>query len=134
MSRQPPRPTRTVTLFPYTTLVRSLAGVDQATGSGVRHLSYSIDGGALEVYDEPLRIERGAHELCVTATDVAGNTSRPQCRIVNVDLDEPTVAVVQPGPDGDGGWYVTAKSATLSAADPPGDPGVAPTFAHLSDP
>src|SRR3546814_6009019 len=59
-----------------------LAGVDQATGSGVRHLSYSIDGGALEVYDEPLRIERGAHELCVTATDVAGNTSRPQCRIV----------------------------------------------------
>src|SRR3546814_6243324 len=73
-----------------------LAGVDQATGSGVRHLSYSIDGGALEVYDEPLRIERGAHELCVTATDVAGNTSRPQCRIVTVDLDEPTVRSEEP--------------------------------------
>src|SRR3546814_8972159 len=44
MIRRPPRSTRTDTLFPYTTLVRSVVGVDRL-GYLAGHLEAGVEGG-----------------------------------------------------------------------------------------
>lgn len=110
---------------PYVRLV----GIDQPEGSGIDRITYTLDGGAPQTYTEPFRIERGTHLLCVNARDVAGNEEgRDACRTIQVDLDQPTVTVGQPGPDGQGGWYVSPTAITLTAADAPDDAGVDQTF------
>src|SRR3546814_8562096 len=71
MNRRPPRSTRTDTLFPYTTLFRSLAGaavaaleVDAGNGQPAGHLFRRVDrhgGGGLR--DREVRSEEHTSEL-----------------------------------------------------------------------
>src|SRR3546814_9033142 len=61
MIRRPPRSTRTDTLFPYTTLFRSV--VVGVTGAGVGHL--------LSRRRAPLRIQRGLLRVATQAADHA---------------------------------------------------------------
>src|SRR3546814_11624421 len=96
MLRRPPRSTRTDTLFPYTTLVRSHAG----TGDPVRRLP--IDGGAVEMngagaHRQQTRngLERGGFSRTVApqqANQLAGVHAErhavQDARIAVADMDE----------------------------------------------
>src|SRR3546814_8277399 len=56
MVRLPPRSTRTYTLFPYTTLVRSLAGFPTSEAGGdcvARIIAAGIIPGGMEMMDRP---------------------------------------------------------------------------------
>lgn len=113
-----------------------LFAFDQDGGSGVDRIEYEIDGGGVQTYTGPFRIERGEHELCVSAVDKAGRAEPEQCQTVRVDLDEPTttISAVPAAPNGGSGWYVSVLTATTAGVDAPGDSGVNQAFdPDLSD-
>src|SRR3546814_18931898 len=85
MIRRPPRSTRTDTLFPYTTLFRSLLGddakADDATGGGLLKTGASGDatgGGLLDARDRKstrLTPVTNAHLVCRLLLDKKKNPS-----------------------------------------------------------
>ena len=62
----------------------TIAATDNAGGSGVASVSYTLDGGAATAYTAPFNVGVGSHAIVATATDVAGNISLPVTKTVNV--------------------------------------------------
>src|SRR3546814_15988763 len=71
MIRRPPRSTRTDTLFPYTTLFRSVYGLEAAADERRGHLDLAVD--ALLAQDRDAWPGAGAH---VGGSDVVGRVER----------------------------------------------------------
>jgi hypothetical protein len=73
-----------------------LAAADAAGGSGVKELSYSLDGGTAVVVagasaaaDVTVPAVAGTHKVAYHATDIAGNSEVEKTLTVNVDLAKP---------------------------------------------
>src|SRR3546814_14246049 len=72
MLRRPPRSTRTDTLFPYTTLFRSLAVAERLAGGDAQLLVDQIDAGDFfghRVFDLQARVHFQEVELSALAED-----------------------------------------------------------------
>jgi hypothetical protein len=105
---------------------------DQDQGSGVSSVRIRIDG-VISAYAGPIRLAKGPHTICATATDVAGNVETEHCLAVNVDVDDPAAAVAAPAVPASG-WYTSPPVVTLSATDPTPGSGVNQAFdPDLSD-
>ena len=77
-------PTATVALAGYVVspnvyggnVVATITAADEAGGSGVSSVTYTLDGAASKAYAAPVKVTAlGSHTLTVTATDKAGNAS-----------------------------------------------------------
>jgi outer membrane protein assembly factor BamB len=113
----------------YTSAVQiSLTASDSL--AGVRSTTYSVDGGATQIYSGPISISNdGTHTVVYGSVDSADNTEAQQTVFVNVDKNAPTTQVSVSGtPNGDG-WYHESVQVTLAATD--GTSGVANTFYTL---
>lgn len=115
-----------------------VSAIDQFGASGVASTQISFDGpgGPWEDFDitDPPVLPIGVTEVCGRGTDVAGNTSAPDCATILADGEAPTFtfAASPPLPDGLNGWYVTSPSFTASAyADQPVPGGVGATAEHF---
>jgi cytochrome c len=76
-----------------------LAAADAAEGSGVKELTYSLDGasgvviaGAAAVADVTIPATAGPHTIAYHATDVAGNVEDTKTLTVNVDTAPPVTS------------------------------------------
>ncbi|MDX6244883.1 MAG: large repetitive protein, partial [Frankiales bacterium] len=57
-------------------VVATVTAADEAGGSGVTSVTYSIDGAAAKAYTVPVKVTTlGSHTMTVTATDKSGNVS-----------------------------------------------------------
>jgi hypothetical protein len=71
---------------------------DDGAGSGIDHISYSIDGGAFQTYSGPLSgFSTGNHFVQFRAFDVAGR-QEPSLNLIafKADSDVPTVNIARP--------------------------------------
>jgi hypothetical protein len=88
----------------------NLSAVDNPSGSGVRRIIYSIDGGpAVSVMATTAEFTisaEGQHTIVFQAVDVVGNYEAPQTIHVNVDKTLPVPAA--------GGPYVVPEGSTIS--------------------
>jgi hypothetical protein len=102
----------------------SLSAVDNAGGTGVRSLTYRIDGGSPTVADGATasvtfaapqdHSKDGSHTLAFHAVDNAGNLEAPD-KTVNVKID--TGAPVTTVSNVPVGWSTTPVTVTLTAGD-----------------
>jgi len=72
-----------------------LAAADGAGESGVKELSYALDGAAATAAataDVSVSAVAGAHSIVYHATDIAGNVEAEKTLTVNVDSAKPTTA------------------------------------------
>ena len=70
----------------YTTAPQvTLTASDGTASSGVRSISYQLDGGTATAYSTPLAIADGSHTLTYYATDNADNTEAPPTAPFSVD-------------------------------------------------
>ena len=76
-----------------------LTAADEAGGSGVKDLTYSLDGaadvivsGASAAADVTVPAVAGAHAIAYHASDVAGNAEDATTLTVNVDLSKPVTS------------------------------------------
>jgi hypothetical protein len=74
-----------------------LAAADAAGGSGVKDLTYSLDGaadvvvtGAVATADVTVPATPGTHTIAYHATDVAGNAEEAKTLTINVDTAKPS--------------------------------------------
>ncbi|MFW6338531.1 MAG: OmpL47-type beta-barrel domain-containing protein, partial [Alkalispirochaetaceae bacterium] len=86
------------------------------------YIEYSVDGGEMTRYEEPIRIEEeGRHFITYRAVDITGNVSREKVYTVVIDTTPPFVSAGAVGPayvDEEGTAYLTSESAVvLEAAD-----------------
>ncbi|MFF5115014.1 ThuA domain-containing protein [Streptosporangium sp. NPDC000509] len=90
----------------------TLAGTDEAQGSGVDKTEYQLDGGAWTTYTAPVAITGdGDHNLAYRSVDKAGNVEATKTLAVKVDAKAPTTTSTV-GSQDNGGVPVT-----LSATD-----------------
>ncbi len=108
-------------------LTVTIAATD--TGSGIKSVTYSLDGAAAAAYTAPFVVSTlQAHTLGVTATDKANNvTTAPTTSWSQIapDTTPPTANVGLSGNKNGNGDYVTAVTATVTAADNAGGSGIA---------
>jgi hypothetical protein len=86
------------------------------------YIEYSIDGGEMIRYEDPVRIEEeGRHFITYRAVDITGNVSREKVYTVVIDGTAPSVSASAVGPayvDEEGTAYLTSETAViLEAAD-----------------
>ncbi len=68
-------------------VVVSLSAIDEASGSGILRVEYSIDNDNFQTYSNPFTISKeGITNLKIRSTDLAGNTEFPQS--INIRLDK----------------------------------------------
>ena len=117
---------------PYLTLTT----VDPGDGSGVATVSYSLTGvfGPYLPYSGPVLVDPGAHTLCWTATDAAGNVTPPACQALLVDTIDPTTTLTPSAAPGTTGWYtnpITVVVGTNADAHSTVDPAFDPDLSDL---
>lgn len=100
----------------------TLTATDEAGGSGVKSISYAVDGGAtVTVNGSTTGIALstdGTHAVSFFATDVAGNAGSAQTATVRIDRVLPSEsAVLTPTPNGNGYNKVSPVTVNLSATD-----------------
>ena len=78
----------------------SLLPVDDAAGSGVATVEYSVNDGAFQIYATPLVVStQGTTRITARATDRAGNVESSQpAAVVLIDSSSPTVTIASPEP------------------------------------
>ncbi|MCU1657692.1 MAG: hypothetical protein JWO57_2348 [Pseudonocardiales bacterium] len=85
-----------------TTVSATLTATDNLGGSGVGHITYSIDGGtSVQVNAATATFNvsgDGTHTVAFTATDNAGNTSTSQSQTVKIDSTPPNQPVITSTP------------------------------------
>ncbi|WSY47030.1 ThuA domain-containing protein (plasmid) [Embleya sp. NBC_00888] len=96
----------------------TLAGVDEAGGSGVASTEYDLDGAGWAAYDgTPVSVSGdGEHKLRYRSKDKAGNTEEGRELVVRVDATAPLTTAGFAAP-GDSGWHRGAIPVTLTAVD-----------------
>nr|WP_152193118.1 hypothetical protein [Georgenia satyanarayanai] len=111
----------------------TLTATDEDGGSGLDTVEYSLDGGELTAYTEPLVVsEPGAHTVDYRATDVAGNTAEGSVDFTVVEADAepepdttaPEVTAAVTGEQDEDGAYVGTATVTITAADEDGGSGL----------
>ncbi|MBV9822518.1 MAG: hypothetical protein JO144_09790 [Actinobacteria bacterium] len=100
----------------------TLTATDEAGGSGVKTISYAVDGGStVTVTGASTTVSLttdGVHTVSYFATDVAGNAGSPQTSTVRIDRVLPSAsATVTPTPNGNGYNKVSPVTVNLSASD-----------------
>jgi len=110
----------------------TLTATDNAGGSGVKSITYSIDGGASTTVDTAAtqvtisapadHSNDGVHTLSFYSTDNDGNQETAKPVTVKIDTTPPTVRASGAS---NGAWLKHAATITLNAADTPGASGVA---------
>ena len=108
----------------------TLAATDNSGGSGVKSITYSIDGAApttvatastqVTVAAPADHSNDGVHTLSYYATDNAGNQETAQTVSVKIDTTPPTTTVS----GADDLWHAQPVTVTLSASDNSGGSGV----------
>ena len=78
----------------------SLSAADDASGSGVGTVEYSINDGAFQIYAAPFVIStEGATRITARAADRAGNVESPlPATLVKIDSSAPAVTIASPEP------------------------------------
>ena len=91
----------------------TLAGTDNAGGSGIDKIEYKVDGGAFATYSAPIAVTTaGTHTIEYRSTDKNGNVEATKTLTVKVDKAAPgTTAALTPAQPGPGGTY-EARSAS----------------------
>jgi len=84
------------------------------TTSGLAGIAYRVDGG--EWAASAMVNGEGVHTLECVASDIAGNTSLFS-QTVGIDGTAPSGEIHLEGVPGEGGWYVSEATASVSAAD-----------------
>jgi hypothetical protein len=110
----------------------ALTAADNSGGSGVKSISYSIDGGAPTTVDAATtqvtigapadHSNDGVHTLSFYATDNDGNQETAQSVTVKIDTTPPTVSASGAS---NGAWLKHAATITLTAANEAGGSGTA---------
>ena len=68
----------------------TLAGTDDASGSGIDKTEYRVDGGAFATYSAPIAITTaGTHTVEYRSTDKNGNVEATKSLAVKVDKAAP---------------------------------------------
>lgn len=110
----------------------SLTASDPAPGSGVAATSYEVDGEGNQVFTGPVTIAtQGEHTVTFRSVDAAGNVGPAGTAHIALDDVAPvtSLTLTPPAPDGADGWYRTAPTFTLAAAD--ATSGVATTWYRI---
>ena len=99
----------------------SLSASDNANGSGVKEVRYSLNGGPQTVVSGTTASigvsAEGTTTISYFAVDNAGNTEGAHSFVVKIDKTAPSVSVAPDrGPD-ENGWYNHAVSFTATATD-----------------
>ncbi|MEM2974352.1 MAG: LamG-like jellyroll fold domain-containing protein [Candidatus Micrarchaeia archaeon] len=98
-------------------------------------LIFTNDTGAMTACSSGSITEEGIHTLLYSAKDMAGHVTATLTKIFSVDLFPPETSIDISGVMGNGGWYISPVSVTLSAVDTVLGSGVDKTyhmFAHQS--
>ncbi|BEP14961.1 hypothetical protein acdb102_32720 [Acidothermaceae bacterium B102] len=113
-------------------VVATINASDNAGGSGLKSVTYSLDGAAAQAYTAPVAVpSAGTHTLTVALVDKAGNlgsatSSWTQQAIVVTapDTTSPTVAVGVAGTTANSGNYVGDVTVSVTAVDETGGSGI----------
>ena len=97
----------------------TLAGTDNAGGSGIDKTEYRVDGGAFATYSAPIAVTTaGTHTVEYRSSDKNGNVEATKTLTVKVDKVAPaTTATLAPAAPGAGGTYTVPVTLTLAATD-----------------
>lgn len=98
-------------------------------GSGLARVTYRVDDAPWEEWHagEVIRLHRdGRHTVMLRAEDVAGNVTEVGPLEFPVDRSAPVTAYVVDGVAGEGAWYVSPVTVTLTPTDTAS--GVAATY------
>jgi hypothetical protein len=94
----------------------SLAASDAT--AGVDSTEYRLDGGTWSTYAAPVHVTGdGTHTVEYRSTDVAGNGESSSSLTLRIDTTPPTVTATPAGTPGQGSWWRSAVTVTLTAAD-----------------
>jgi hypothetical protein len=107
-------PTATTGLYSGA-VTATVSASDDAAGSGLASLQYTLDGGASKTIasgDTVQVASDGNHTLTATATDKAGNVSAPVSQTFTIDAHAPTLMAIPAG-----GSYTDAQTVVLHADD-----------------
>ena len=116
----------------------TLTATDNAKGSGVKSITYALDGGAPTTVDAASTMvtiaapadhaNDGKHTLSFYATDKAANQETAQSVTVKIDTTSPTTTATGLQASASAPWQKTSPKITLSATDNSGGSGVAHTY------
>lgn len=109
----------------------SASASDAPTGSGLKSLEYSLDGGDWTAYDSALTLADGTHTILFAAEDNAGLVTQVS-RTVQVDQAPPQINGSLSGTAGANGWYISNVSLAASVNDPQPTSGMA-SFTYSLD-
>ena len=91
---------------------------DDAGGSGVTSITYTLDGGARHTYSAPFAVSgSGRHRVTYWAVDALGNLESPRTGYVNIDTVAPTTSAIGLSADDHSGWNTSAQTVSLVAND-----------------
>ena len=99
------------------TVIATVNASDEVGGSGLKAVTYSLDGAPAQPYTAPIAVPAaGSHLLSATATDVAGNvntvssswTQQPVV-VPPTDTTSPTVAIGLSGTPTASGNYIGSR-------------------------
>lgn len=119
----PTAPNRLIGLTPWFDEAPFLvvSAIDQFGASGVNPSTVEIKvGGAPFVTYDPLnppKAPQGTTTVCVRATDVAGTTTAPPCKVIRVDSDAPGLTVTPSAAPNGSGWYTSSPSFSVAGYD-----------------
>ncbi len=92
--------------------------------SGVASREYQLDSTSWQTYSAAVVVSGdGPHAFAYRATDNAGVVETTHTSTINVDAAAPATMISLAGTVGSNGWYTTAVSVTLTAADSGGGVG-----------